>query len=151
LPVQLEIVLKSGRLRDWSSDWTCFRSMKLLRLAQYGDGARALARFNVQSCSARKTPSPLADRTLKRRKHRAPLALPPCHCIVRASIVVASLCINNEDIYPRRLRGGIRKTNWCKKQRGLPKRRWPLSSAFLHSFSRLASATQTAMIRPRPD
>src|SRR5450756_371116 len=61
----------------------------LLRLAQYGDGARALARFNAQSCMARKTPSALVYRTLKRRKRRAPLALPPCHRIVRASIRLA--------------------------------------------------------------
>ena len=65
----------------------------LSRLAQYGDGARALARFNAQSCGARKTPRPLVFWTVKRSRvrNRAPLAPPPCHYIVRASIIPSSL------------------------------------------------------------
>ena len=59
---------------------------RLLRLGQYGDGARASARFNAQSCGAHKTPSPLAVWTLKRRERRAPLAPLPCHSVSGGSI-----------------------------------------------------------------
>ena len=59
---------------------------RLLRLVQYGDGARASARFNAQSCGAHKTPSPLAVWTLKRRERRAPLAPLPCHSVSGGSI-----------------------------------------------------------------
>ena len=44
----------------------------LWMLAQSGDGARALARFNVRRRTARGMPGPLAVRALKRRKRRAP-------------------------------------------------------------------------------
>jgi len=65
----------------------------LSRLAQYGDGARALARFNAQSCGVRKTPGPPVFWTVKRSRvrDRALLAPPPCHCIVRASINMLQL------------------------------------------------------------
>ncbi len=60
---------------------------RLLRLVQYGDGARASARFNAQSCGVHKTPSPLAVWTLKRRERRAPLAPLACHSVSRGSII----------------------------------------------------------------
>jgi hypothetical protein len=44
-----------------------------LRLAQYGDGARALARFDVQKHKAHKMPNPVELGTLKRRERRAPI------------------------------------------------------------------------------
>jgi hypothetical protein len=47
----------------------------LLRLAQYGDGARASARFNIQKHEARDLPSLLEVCTLKRRKRCAPVPL----------------------------------------------------------------------------
>ena len=59
---------------------------KLLRLVQYGDGARASARFNFQFHEAHKTCGPLAVWKLKRRERRAPLAPKLCHSILRASI-----------------------------------------------------------------
>jgi hypothetical protein len=43
-----------------------------LRLAQYGDGPRASARFDIQKHAARDLPSPLEHGTLKRRKRRPP-------------------------------------------------------------------------------
>jgi hypothetical protein len=59
------------------------RNSVLLRLAQSGDGARALARFNSQFHEAHKIRSPLAAWTLKRRERRAPLTLIPGHPILR--------------------------------------------------------------------
>jgi hypothetical protein len=55
----------------------------LLRLAACDDGARALARFNVQKHQAHTTHGPLAVWTLKRRERRAPLATLPRHAIAR--------------------------------------------------------------------
>jgi hypothetical protein len=60
--------------------------LKLLRLAQLGDGARRLRRFDDPMAEARKTHSPLAFFTLKRRERRAPRAPEKCHSIGRASI-----------------------------------------------------------------
>src|ERR1017187_1950587 len=62
-------------------------SESLLRLAQYGDGARASARFIVQSCEAYKAIGPLAVWTLKRRERRAPPATLSGRPIARASLV----------------------------------------------------------------
>ena len=59
----------------------------LLRLVQYGDGARASARFNVQGCGAHKTSRPFADWTLKRRERRAPLAPLSGRAFLRASMI----------------------------------------------------------------
>jgi hypothetical protein len=64
----------------------------LLSFVQLGDGARALARFNVASHAARKIHSPLALSTLKRRERRAPLTQAVCHSILRPSIRIASSC-----------------------------------------------------------
>jgi hypothetical protein len=58
----------------------------LLRLAQYGDGARAPARFNIQSCGTHKMFDRLVVWTLKRRERRAPLAPLLCHSILRGSL-----------------------------------------------------------------
>src|ERR1019366_7684713 len=59
---------------------------ELLRLVQYGDGARRSRRFNVHKQAARKMPSPLALFMLKRRERRAPLTPESCHPILRTSI-----------------------------------------------------------------
>jgi beta-glucosidase len=70
----------------------------LLSFAQWGDGARALARFNVASHAACKTPSPPAVSTLKRRERRAPLTQAVGH----------SFCgINNFDDTTKRVRSFI--------------------------------------------
>src|ERR1700733_7950354 len=47
----------------------------LLSFAQWGDGARASARFNIASHATCKTPRALAFITLKRRERRAPFTL----------------------------------------------------------------------------
>ena len=54
-----------------------------LRLAQYGDGARASARFNVQNPAAQETTGLLELRELKRRERRAPLR-PNCVTLIYA-------------------------------------------------------------------
>src|ERR1700733_10368184 len=71
------------------------RRMKtLLSFAGLGDGARALARFNVASREACKTPGPLAFSTLKRRERRAPFTLVVCHSILRPSMrSIVRLCL----------------------------------------------------------
>jgi len=54
-----------------------------LKLAQYGDGARRLRRFNGQKPETRGTSSPLTFFTLMRRKRRAPLAPDSCRSILQ--------------------------------------------------------------------
>jgi prepilin-type processing-associated H-X9-DG protein len=50
------------------------RNTVLLRLVQWSDGARALARFNLHCGATLEMPSPPSLRVLKRRGRRAPLA-----------------------------------------------------------------------------
>jgi lysophospholipase L1-like esterase len=63
-------------------------------LAQWGDGAQALARFAVRDCQAQEEPERLGLSTLKRRKRRAPGALGVCHPVARvARVAVLSLSL----------------------------------------------------------
>jgi hypothetical protein len=55
------------------------RTALLSGLAQYGDGARASARFNVQKHEALKMASPLEGHTLKQRERRFLALLNLCH------------------------------------------------------------------------
>ena len=55
--------------------------LNLLRLVQYGDGARALARFIVQITETQRMPSQFVVCELKRRERRAPLR-PNCVTLI---------------------------------------------------------------------
>jgi hypothetical protein len=63
----------------------------LLRLAQSGDGARALADFDFQKRETHKMSIPLELDALKRRERRAPVKLNPCHLMTRSSIMTGAL------------------------------------------------------------
>ena len=64
---------------------------KLLRLAQYGYGARPLCRFNLRCERTQKTTSPLAVYELKRHECRAPLRCKSRNQNSRASIIPAEI------------------------------------------------------------
>ena len=77
---------RSGRSASVKRGKAAALPYHLLRLAQYGDGARASARFTGQKDEAHETIGPLTEGTLKRRERRAPVAPSARHSITRASI-----------------------------------------------------------------
>jgi hypothetical protein len=78
LKIKVKMIFWAGRKIQKPPPFTFFPTGSanpdvLLSFAQLGEGARALARFNVASHAVCKTPSTLVFSTLKRRERRAPL------------------------------------------------------------------------------